>query len=126
VLLDNVYGIHQQKYDVAITTVVAPMYRSFAVAVSICFMSINQSTALVIMYITLLYLAFLLSSRKYESGDGLHRLDLVIELYLTYLLMLLTDFVQDSVHYQSISNQFIYGTLAMISIAAVNLTFLIL
>lgn len=75
------------------------------------------------MYITLLYLAFLLSSRKYESGDGLHRLDLVIELYLTYLLLLLTDFVQDKIHYQSISNQFIYGSLAMISIAAVNLTF---
>ena len=39
VLLDNVYGVRYQKYDIAIQTVVGPMIRCFIIAVVITVMN---------------------------------------------------------------------------------------
>jgi hypothetical protein len=56
------------------------------------------------MYSTLLYLAFLIGGRRFEEKNYMARIDQVILLYLTYLLVLLTDYVIDGIHYQSVSN----------------------
>lgn len=66
------------------------------------------------MYSTLFYLAFLLAYQTLESGNVQARLDQVIILFLSYLLILLTDYVFDSHHYESISNYFLLGTLALV------------
>jgi hypothetical protein len=66
------------------------------------------------MYATLLYLAFLLGFRTQESGNGLARLEQVIILYLTYLMVLLTDYVQETAFFELISRLFIYGATSLI------------
>jgi hypothetical protein len=68
----------------------------------------------------------MLDGRKFKEGNNRKRIDLVILLYLSYLTMLLSDFVIDSVHYQSVSNQFMYGTLFLVSITGFSILIAIL
>jgi hypothetical protein len=90
------------------------MVRNFILAVSVTTMNTRSFTALIIMYVTLLYLGYTLGYRRYEGGTNGVRFDLTVELFLTYLLLLLSDFVIDRHHYQTVSNLFIYGTLVMV------------
>jgi hypothetical protein len=57
----------------------------------------------------------MLGYRRLKSGNYSTRIDLAIVLMLSYLLLLLTDYVIDGKHYQTVSNLFIYGSLALIS-----------
>ncbi len=43
----------------------------------------------------------------------------MVILFLSYLLLLLTDYVQDEIHYESISYQFVYGTLILVAISLI-------
>ncbi len=43
----------------------------------------------------------------------------MVILFLSYLLLLLTDFVLDEIHYESISDQFVYGTLILIAVTLI-------
>jgi len=76
-----------------LTTMLLPFIRSFLIAITVTLMNTHQLSVLSIMYTIVCYLAMMLSQRRYESGNFWPILDVVIELYLTYLMMLLTDFV---------------------------------
>jgi hypothetical protein len=89
-------------------------------------MNTRSFTALIIMYATLLYLGFTLGYRRYEAGTYGVRFDLTIELFLSYLLLLLSDYVIDRKHYQTVSNLFIYGTLVMVGTTGLVLIYQVL
>ena len=69
------------------------------------------------MYSTLVYLAFILSYRTLDKGNYLARLEQCIILFLTYVMVLLTDYVEDSVHFESISRCFLYGSYTLIGVS---------
>jgi hypothetical protein len=73
------------------------------------------------MYSTLLYLAFLISTKTQEGNryNYFAIFEQVVILFLSYLLLLLTDYVQDEIHYESISYQFVYGTLILIAVSLI-------
>lgn len=123
VLLENVYGTENGHYDRALTTVIAPFIRNLVLASAVTTMYKSQNTTLTVMYTSLIYLAFLLENRKYKEGMFLARIDALIMLFLSYLILLLTDYVEDKIHYQEISNLFIYGTFAMVGINAGSIIF---
>jgi hypothetical protein len=60
---------------------------------------------------------------KLKTDNNLLRLSLLIMLYLSYLLVLLTDYVKDSHHYQSISNQFLVATLVLIGVNLASIAY---
>ena len=99
-LLENV---NQKSETIALYTIFLPILRELLCAVTVTTLDKHQPSSLVFMYSTFLYLAFLLSSRTYETGNSLARLEQAIILYLTYLMVLLTDYVQDSVYFELIS-----------------------
>jgi uncharacterized membrane protein YdjX (TVP38/TMEM64 family) len=84
-----------KDFDMMVTTMLLPFFRSFLIALSVTFMNTQQFAAILIMYTIVGYLAMMLSQRRYESGNFWPITDVVIELYLTYLMLLLTDYVQD-------------------------------
>lgn len=106
----------EKKYWMAITTVMLPMIREFICAVAICLFESRQTTSFFFMYTTLIQLGYMLGARRLQSrlANWLERFNLTVVLYLSYLLLLLSDYVIDEIHYQSICNQFMYATLAMI------------
>jgi hypothetical protein len=107
-------GVNENNYKMAIRTVIYPMLRDLACATIITTLHNHSFSALFLMYTLIMYLGFLLGGRRYEEGNLVVILDHFIVLYLTYLLLLLSDFVQDARHFQSVSNQFLYATLFLI------------
>ena len=81
----------------------------------------HQFSGLIFVYTTLIYLAFLISTKTQEGGryNLFAIFEQVIILFLSYLLLLLTDYVQDEIHYESISDQFVYGTLILIAVTLI-------
>lgn len=53
----------------------------------------HQFSGLIFMYTTLLYLAFVLGENTSQQGNYMLRFDQIVILYLSYLLILLTDYV---------------------------------
>lgn len=92
--------MEEKRFDIVVTTVLLPFIRSFVLAVSVTLMDGQSITVLIIMYTILVYLAMMLSHRRFQTGNSQARIDAVIELYLTYLMVLLTDYVQDKIHFQ--------------------------
>jgi hypothetical protein len=88
-----------KDFDIMVTTMLLPFLRSFLIALTVTCFNTQQFAAILIMYTIVGYLAMMLSHRRYESGNFWPILDVVIELYLTYLMILLTDFVQDTDYY---------------------------
>jgi hypothetical protein len=65
----------------------------------------------------------MLGGRRLKTGNISTRIDLVILLFLSYQLLLLTDYVIDPRHYQDISNLFLYGTMVLISKTLLEISF---
>ncbi len=86
----------------------------------------HQFSGLIFVYTTLLYLAFLISTKTREGKryDYFAIFEQVVILFLSYLLLLLTDYVQDEIHYESISEQFVYGTLILIAVTLIIALFI--
>jgi hypothetical protein len=80
-------------------TLFVPYLREFVAAVTVTQLHQHQFSVMIFMYSTVVYLSLFLSEPRLNQGNNRVRLDLTILLYLNYLLMLLTDYVQDSVHY---------------------------
>ena len=107
-------NVNQKSDTIALYTIFLPFVREILCAITVTTLDRYQPSGLVFMYATLLYLAFLLGFRTQETGNGLARLEQVIILYLTYLMVLLTDYVQETAFFELISRLFIYGATSLI------------
>lgn len=99
---------------IALYTIFLPFVLEILCARTVTTLDRYQPSGLVFKYATLLYLAFLLDFRQQETEIGLARLKQSIKLILTYLMVLLTDYVQETALFELISRLFIYGATSLI------------
>jgi hypothetical protein len=83
----------------ALMTVFFSLLREFVCAITVTMFNQHQFAALIFMYSILQYLGYLLGYRRFKSGNIGMRIDMFLVLTLSYLMIMLSDFVQDSHHY---------------------------
>ena len=114
-------GVNLKSHNIALWTVFLPFVRLQICALTVTVLGRHQFSGLIFVYTTLIYLAFLISTKTQEGGryNYFTIFEQVVILFLSYLLLLLTDYVQDEIHYESISDQFVYGTLILIAVTLI-------
>ena len=58
----------------------------------------------------------MLSGRRYESNNLLRCFNLLVQLYLSYLLLILSNLVVDESNFQPASNQFIAALILLVAV----------
>jgi len=58
----------------------------------------------------------MLSGRRYESHNPIRCFDMLVQVYLSYLLLILSNFVVDELNFQPASNQFIVALILLVSV----------
>jgi hypothetical protein len=58
----------------------------------------------------------MLSGRRYESHNPVRCFDMLVQVYLSYLLLVLSNFVVDESNFQPASNQFIAALMLLVSV----------
>ena len=114
-------GVNLKSHNIALWTVFLPFVRLQICALTVTMLGRHQFSGLIFVYTTLFYLAFLISTKTQEGGryNLFAIFEQVVILFLSYLLLLLTDYVQNEIHYASISDQFVYGTLILIAVTLI-------
>ena len=57
-----------------------------------------------------------MSGRRYESHNPIRCFDMLVQVYLSYLLLILSNFVVDELNFQPASNQFIAALMLLVSV----------
>ena len=57
-----------------------------------------------------------MSGRRYESHNPIRCFDMLVQVYLSYLLLILSNFVVDELNFQPASNQFIVALILLVSV----------
>jgi hypothetical protein len=91
---DTLLGpVDEKDYSMALTTVAFSLLREFVCAITVTFFNTHQFAALIFMYSTLLYLGYLLGYSRFKTGNIGMRIDMFIVLILSYLMIMLSDYV---------------------------------
>lgn len=91
--------VNERDHSMALMTVFLSILREFICAVTVTMFNTHQSAALIFMYTVLLYLGYLLGHPRLKAGNYAIRVDMFIVLTLSYIMIMLSDFVRDSWHY---------------------------
>jgi hypothetical protein len=109
-------NVNERGFTTTMMTVFYPIMRELVAGVTVTTMYMRQFSVLAFMYSIVMALGYMLGTKRLKRDNYKSRLDLTILLYLTYLTVCLTDYVEDSIHYQSVSNQFMYGTIVLFAV----------
>ena len=106
----------------SILAVVVPLLRELSCVIAITMLAKTNFSIFIFMYSVLLHGSWFVSVMPQRENNYLEAFNFLMQLYLTYLLLLMTPFV-DREHYVSINNQFIIATIVMIvvNLVVINL-----
>ncbi len=79
----------------SIATVIIPIMRELICAIGATWFNSSQAAVFFFMITTELQLGFMVSGRRFESNNLLKCFDMLVQLYLSYLLLILTNFLVD-------------------------------
>jgi hypothetical protein len=98
-------GVDLKSHNVALLTVFLPFLRCIICAVTVTTLGHQQTLVLIFVFTTLMYLTFLICNRTKEDGnyDYITIFEQVIILLLSYLMIMLSDFVLNELAYNTIS-----------------------
>ena len=103
------------KWD-QIVTALSPLYREFFVVVAVSYLNLYPPFAIfILMYSTLIHMSYFLSHVPLEHGNCLSLFNLTVQLALTYLLLCLTPYVDES-YYVDVGDAFMYLTYGLIGV----------
>ena len=103
------------KSKTELTTMLLPVIKNLILALVVTWFDKYPVIAIfIIMTSVTVQLAYTLASKPYIENAGMHLFNLLVEFGLSYLLLLMTDYVEDQGKYVYVSNTFIYCTLCLI------------